>query len=366
MHYKTSFCQKGHWAFGWALISFRRFPIILMHLSHRLALLSVSLALPVTALAQTSSFSDVPTTSPLSPAIEYLKSQGILQGYSDGTFRPEQTVTRAEAVKVVVAPLVSAEELATYTTTGFNDIPAGSWYLPFTEAAVKKLKAIDGPPAKPAFKGSNGVTLAEFLKIMEVANGINPATAYSEITSPIATDVVSNTDWFYAPVRYAITASMVIVNEDGTIQPGRTLTRSDVATLLYRFLMYQQGRRTQALLSETEGEIVNVLQLLDTKDIVQADLASTRALLAARGALASRPDEPIVKGAMKTAEGFRSLVSAFIAGSTGQYQQAVDLAGAAWNLANKAREFSPSLDSLAVQMQTVAKTMADEARKNLQ
>lgn len=337
-----------------------------MRLSHRLALLSFSLAVPVAALAQTSSFSDVPTTSPLSPAIEYLKSQGILQGYSDGTFRPEQTVTRAEAVKVIVAPLVSAEELATYTTTGFNDIPAGSWYLPFTEAAVKKLKAIDGPPAKPAFKGSNGVTLAEFLKIMEVANGINPAAAYSEITSPIATDVVNSSDWYYAPVRYAITASMVIVSEDGTIQPGRTLTRSDVATLLYRFLMYQQGRRTQALLSETEGEIVNVLQLLDTKDIVQADLASTRALLAARGALASRPDEPIVKGAMKTAEGFRSLVSAFIAGSTGQYQQAVDLAGAAWNLANKAREFSPSLDSLAVQMQTVAKTMADEARKNLQ
>ncbi len=338
-----------------------------MYFSHRLALFISAIALPVSAFAQTtSSFPDVKLTDPLSPAVEYLKSQGILSGYSDGTFRPNQTVTRAEAVKLIVAPLVSADELATYKKTSFNDIPEGTWYLPYTQAAVQKLKAIDGPPAKPSFKGSNGVTLAEFLKIMEKANGIDPQAAYSEITFPLSTDVVNSTDWFYGPLRYAITASMVIVNADGTLMPGKTLTRSDVANLLYRYMMYKQGRRTQALLSEAEGEIVNVLQLLDTKDIVQADLASTRALLAARGALASRPDEPIVKGAMKTAEGFRSLVSAFIAGSMNQYQQAVDLAGAAWQLANKAREFSPSLDSLATQMQTVAKTMADEARKNLQ
>lgn len=343
------------------------FPFSTMQFSLRLSLLLASLALPASTFAQaTSSFSDVPASDPLSPAVEYLKSQGILQGYSDGTFRPKQTVTRAEAVKLIVAPLVTPEQLAAYTASTFNDIPAGTWYLPYTEAALQKLKAIDGPPSKPAFKGANGVTLAEFLKIMEKANGIDPNTAYGEIKTPISTDVVNSTDWFYGPIRYAVTSSMIIVNADGTLTPGKTLTRSDVAGLIYRHMMYKQGRRTQALLSEAEGEIVNVLQLLDSKDIMQADLASTRALLAARGALASRPDEPIVKGAMKTAEGFRSLVSAFIAGSTGQYQQAVDLAGAAWQLANKAREFSPSLDTLATQMQTVAKTMADEARKNLQ
>jgi hypothetical protein len=337
-----------------------------MHILLRSGLITASLLVPVVTFAQTaSSFSDVPLTSALSPAVEYLKSQGILQGYSDGTFKPNQIVTRAEAVKLIVAPLLTPAELSTYTTSTFNDIPAGTWYLPYTQAAVDKLKAIDGPPTKPAFKGSNGVTLAEFLKIMEVANGVNPASAYSEITSPIANDVVASTDWYYGPVRYALTASMVIVNTDGTILPAKTLTRSDVATLMYRYLMYKQGRRTQALLSETEGEIVNILQLLDKKDIVQADLASTRALLAARGALASKPTEPIVEGAMKTAEGFRSLVSAFIAGSTGQYQQAVTLAGNAWTLADKARIFSPSLDTLATQMQAVAKTMADEARKNL-
>ncbi len=333
--------------------------------SLRLSLVLASLLAPASLFAQTPSFSDLKPDNPAFTAVEYLKSQGVLSGYSDGTFRPNQLVTRAEAVKIIVAPLVSAEKLATYTTTPFNDIPAGTWYLPYTQAALT-LKAIDGPPAKPGFKGANNVTLAEFLKIMEIANGINYNTAYSEITYPLSVDVQNSSDWYYAPMRYAITASMVIVGEDGTLQPGRTLNRGDVATLIYRYMMYKDGRRTQALLSEVEGEIVNVLQLLETKDIMQADLASSRALLAARGALASRPEEPIVKGAMKTAEGFRTLVSAFIAGSTGQYQQAVTLSGEAWNLAQKAREFAPALDPLASQMQTIAKSMADEARKNLQ
>jgi len=366
MHYNTPFCQKGQLAFLIPLLESRCFPAFSMMPSLRSGLLLASLLIPTSLFAQsTPSFTDLKTDHPAFAAVEYLKAQGILSGYSDGTFRPNQAVTRAEAVKIIVAPLVSAVELAGYTTTPFNDIPAGTWYLPFTQAALK-LKAIDGPPAKPGFKGANNVTLAEFLKIMETANGINPATAYSEITSPLSVDVANSSDWYYAPMRYAITSSMVIVNADGTLLPGKTLNRGDVATLMYRYMMYKEGRRTQALLSEVEGEIVNVLQLLETKDILQADLASTRALLAARGALASRPDEPIVKGAMKTAEGFRSLVSAFIAGSTNQYQQAVDLAGAAWNLANKAREFSPNLDSLASQMQVIAKSMADEARKNLQ
>ncbi len=42
------------------------------------------------------SFTDVPTTYWAYKYIEYLKAQGVISGYSDGTFRPTATVTRAE------------------------------------------------------------------------------------------------------------------------------------------------------------------------------------------------------------------------------------------------------------------------------
>jgi hypothetical protein len=49
----------------------------------------------------------------------------------------------------------------------------------------------------------------------------------------------------------------------------------------------------------------NLLKMLDAKDINQAKYASARAILTSRGALASKPNEAVVKGAVKTAERFR-------------------------------------------------------------
>ena len=49
----------------------------------------------------TTAFSDVKEGNSHYVAIEYLRTNGIIQGYEDGTFKPEQTVNRAEAVKML-------------------------------------------------------------------------------------------------------------------------------------------------------------------------------------------------------------------------------------------------------------------------
>ena len=61
----------------------------------------VVLILPLTALAST--FSDVSPGHANQGAIEYLVYTGTLQGYSDGTFQPENSINRAELMKVLVA-----------------------------------------------------------------------------------------------------------------------------------------------------------------------------------------------------------------------------------------------------------------------
>ncbi len=335
-----------------------------MHLlSVRLVAASIALAAaPLTFAQSAASFSDLPTTHPAYAAVEYLKSQGIIQGYADGTFKPNQTVNRAEAVKILVAPLVSSADLAAMTTSSYTDVPAGSWYLSYVELANQKMHIIDGPPKSSVFRPTLPVTKAEYFKLLELSQGADPAGAYKEIRLPMSSDVQNPDDWFYPYMRYALASSMMTVNVDGTLAPAKTLTRSDVAIFLYRYLMFKQNRRTQALLSETENEIVNVLQQLDAKDSDQASFASARALIAARGALTSKPDEPLVKGALKIAEGFQMLVQAYKAGAEGRLEDVLKLAGDAWKTAEKAREFSPSLATLATQMQTIAKNMADSAR----
>ena len=47
-------------------------------------------------------FPDVPTTHPFYSAIETLVNASIWSGYSDGTFRPDSSVNKAEAAKLIV------------------------------------------------------------------------------------------------------------------------------------------------------------------------------------------------------------------------------------------------------------------------
>lgn len=321
---------------------------------------TLSLLLPSLAAAQTASFSDIPADSPVMEAAAYLKGVGILSGYSDGTFRPNQIVNRAEAIKVIIAPLLKAEALAQLTATPFSDVKAGEWYLPYVEAA-RQNAIVDGPPLKQTFNGTKPVTKMEFIKMLLLAYRIDPSS-YSEITLPLATDVTDPAAWYYPYLRYALTSSMVSVSGEGTFTPGRELTRGDAALILYRFLQYRTGKRTQALLTQAESEILIVLASLKENNAAQAEFASARALLAARGANAGEPNQPVVQGALKITEAFRAIVRAYRAGLNRQYDESIRLSGDAWNLAARGKELSPSLADLSGQVQALAKNIAESAR----
>ncbi len=319
--------------------------------------------LPLIVNAQaTASFSDVPENHSVFTAVEYLREKGVLQGYADGTFKPENKVNRAEGVKIIVSSVVSQNQIdALGTTTVFSDVPSDAWYVKYVEYARQNLGIIDCPPKKTAFYGTQPVKKAEFLKMLLLGRKIDPNGSFSELKGPWSSDVGSD-EWHSSYMKYGISSSMVMANEDGLLEPAKELTRGDVALLLFRLDMYQQNRRTQALLSEAEAEIVNVLKFLEAKDANRAFTASNRALLAARGALLSKPDESIVKAAVKTAEGFQVLVRAYVAGIEGRLNDVLQLTSDAWHLAEKAKEFSGDLSDVASQMQAIAKTMADEAR----
>lgn len=318
-----------------------------------------------TSFAAQQSFSDVSPDHPAFAAVEFAKEKGIFKGYGDGTFKPGKIVLRAEAVKIIVATKLADEEVMTYTKRSFTDVPTDAWYRPYAEAAMQKLGIIDGPPKATVFNGEKTVTQAQFLKMLLKSQQIDAMGSYSEIQLALSNDVKDPTAWFYPYIRYAISASLIQVGGDGNLRPEAALTRGDVAQLVYRLAMYQAGKRTQALLSEEESELVNILQLLDKKDFTQAEFASARAVLASRGALQSKPGVAIVQAAVKMAEAFRSLVRAYKAGSDGNLQEVITIAKEAWNSAEKAKQLSASLNELSSRVQTVAKGMADQARQML-
>ncbi|PIQ76126.1 hypothetical protein COU78_00605 [Candidatus Peregrinibacteria bacterium CG10_big_fil_rev_8_21_14_0_10_49_24] len=89
-------------------------------------------------------FSDVSSSHPYAQAIHWGKESGVLSGYPDGTFGPDKTVNRAEFLKIVLgakgSDVASASE-----STGFRDVDENAWYTPYVRYG-KQQGIVQGYP----------------------------------------------------------------------------------------------------------------------------------------------------------------------------------------------------------------------------
>ena len=79
-------------------------------------------------------FSDVQASDYFAVPVQYLACRGVISGYSDGTFRPYNQTTRAQLAKIVVGG--EGWAFVTPTTAHFSDVPAGSTFYAFIETAL--------------------------------------------------------------------------------------------------------------------------------------------------------------------------------------------------------------------------------------
>lgn len=86
-------------------------------------------------------FSDVDESMWYAEYINFATNHGWINGYQDGTFRPDAPITRAEAAKI----LANAIQLETQTSgtvqSSFSDVPDNSVFTPYIEA-LKENKII--------------------------------------------------------------------------------------------------------------------------------------------------------------------------------------------------------------------------------
>lgn len=334
----------------------RRF--LAVSLSASCVLLQVSPALAQTVPA---SFTDVQPGDFGYESVMNLRQKNILTGKPDGSFRPNDAVTRAEALKIIIAPIITAKELTIAQDTGFSDVPADAWFAPYISWAARN-GVISSSTTSSTFSPSRGVTRAEFLKMLFLAQKVDP-NSYSEIQLPLSKDVTNAKEWYYPFMRYGLSSSVVMTPKSQTLTPDHVLLRIEIAVLLDRYLQYKEGGRTQELLDQARVEIEIVLDALAKNDLTKAEHASARGLLYARGAHAVASDEPMAKVAVKITEAIRALVRAYRAGVDNKIDDVIKLSGDAWFLADQASKISPDSTGIANQVKTYAKNFADTARK---
>lgn len=88
------------------------------------SILAMSL-LSIPAVA-TSAFPDVPENAAYADAAEYLNDVGIMKGGTNGNFNPNNTVTRAQMAAIICRMLGETENLTT-DGTRFTDVPTSYW-----------------------------------------------------------------------------------------------------------------------------------------------------------------------------------------------------------------------------------------------
>jgi hypothetical protein len=187
--------------------------------------------LPTCPIASAQGFSDVGPDYWAQAAIAALAAKGILNGYPDGSFRPENNITRAEFAKVISLSLGYPPN--SVQPLGFSDLAADDWSYGYVGAAVEH-GLVKGYPDGSYRPGSN-VTKAELLTIIARAADWPPGTGNH------FTDVPSS-HWAYGGIESCVAHGIVEpgdVNlvEGNTFAPDAFVDRAQTCVFLSRLLL---------------------------------------------------------------------------------------------------------------------------------
>jgi hypothetical protein len=124
-------------------------------------------------------FTDVPASNTFYSQIRCLACQGIMGGYSDGTFRPNNNVTRGQLSKIVANSAGFNEPVSEQT---FEDVPSSNTFYPYIERMAGR-GIIGGYPCggvsepcgsgKPYFRPNANATRGQISKIVSEAADYN-------------------------------------------------------------------------------------------------------------------------------------------------------------------------------------------------
>ncbi|MGG0171847.1 S-layer homology domain-containing protein, partial [Paenibacillus dokdonensis] len=128
-------------------------------------------------------FQDVNESSTYYKSIAAMVSTGIFQGYSDGTFKPDQSLTRAEMAKILVTTYqFPEEELA---ANPFKDVSSTSWYAPYLTSLIHNKITLG--TSLTTYSPNNAVTRGEMAlfiyRCQQLAQQLTERIIESEVTA---------------------------------------------------------------------------------------------------------------------------------------------------------------------------------------
>ncbi|MBQ8458591.1 S-layer homology domain-containing protein [bacterium] len=212
----------------------------------------LSVAVAALGIMPAMAFPDVSNDYWAAPQINLLSEQGVIVGYPDGTFKPDDNVTRAEFAAMAIRAL-GQQHTKVAQPVHFADINEEHWAYEDIQKALY-FDLISSDKEGDLFRPDDSVSRAESMSV--AVNALTTETISiakaREVLAQQYIDANTIPEWFIIPAGKAEILGMIVVAptaQKASIEADRPATRAEVAAILFK-MMEQAKLNPNAKLAE--------------------------------------------------------------------------------------------------------------------
>jgi uncharacterized surface protein with fasciclin (FAS1) repeats len=192
---------------------------------------------PSTTPTSATNFPDVSQDYWARPFIQALADRNIISGFPDGSFKPEQTITRAEFA-AIIQKAFNQTQARQLPAGGFRDVPSNYW----AAGAIARAYETGFMSGYPDNSFRPNQQIPKVQAIVALTSGLRLSAGDTATLSSFYTDATTIPNYATGQVASATQANLVVNYPDVKVfNAERPLTRAEAAAHLYQALV-QQGQ----------------------------------------------------------------------------------------------------------------------------
>ena len=193
-----------------------------------LFLVIAMLSITFSSIAFAKEFPDVESSHWAHEYISSLSDEKVINGYDDGTFKPNGTITNGEFIKLVVAAC-----LPPYITVDDFEDGIDHWAGPYLRIAEQyslvelgeyTIENIDKPMTR--IEMARLISNADIIMLQHLSQ-FSQDVEFLDVANLPLKDLYK--------LSHAVARGLIKGYEDNTFKPEQTMTRAEAATMIFRF-----------------------------------------------------------------------------------------------------------------------------------
>ncbi len=189
----------------------------------------------------TQTFSDVNKKHWAFEYIEEMVSRGVLSGYPNGKFYPNEYVTRGQFAKIMSVAAGLRVDPEVYSTS-YSDVSPTDWFAPYVETARFYLNGYNSNGTLLYLPNDNALREDIAVALVKL-KGYDTSLYDASIVKTMFKDHQSISDGAKKYVAIAVENGLISGYEDDTFRGQNGITRAEAATLLWRAYQYGSGNK---------------------------------------------------------------------------------------------------------------------------